>query len=239
MIVATMTEREITQILLNDIDRVKAFDVHKEKVLMRELRKSRRDLVAQSYEYHTNNANYILVLRVHRNGYVSRLRFAFIEETLEYVSPITMGSVRGLMSYSTHLLRRYAERVLHDTSLPIKTILLKFTENFIASCIYSDGKRFVSGCKDGICLGMFDEKRGFFVFKTFVSVDMLKESQFAAWNKVESHYRYSLEVKRKYGLYSEEFQRLLASFPEERRLTVEEAQNIYASYFDKDSEERK
>lgn len=236
MIVATMTSSEITQLLLQDVDRVKAYDSHKEKLLMRELRKSHLESVAQSYEYHTDNADYIIVLRINRKGYVSRLRFAYIQQTLEYVSPVTLGLIKGIMSYSVHLLRRYAERVLHDKSLPIKTILLKFTKDFIASCLYRDGNRFVSGCAQGICLGEYDERRGILMFKTFVSLDMLKESQLAAWEKVERYYKYSLEVHRKYGLYSVEFQRLLSTLPDEMKLSTEEAQSIYSSYYEKDNE---
>ncbi len=234
MIVATMTSAEITQILLQDVDRVKAYDSHKEKLLMRELRKSRLETVAQSYEYHTDNADYVIVIRINRKGYVSRLRFAFIQQTLEYVSPVTMGMMRGIMSFSVHLLHRYAERALHDTSLPIKTLILKFTRDFISSCLYRDGNRFVSGCAQGICLGEFDGKRGILVYKTFVSLDMLKESQLAAWEKVERYYKYSQDVYHKYGLYSEEFQRLLSTMPDEMQLSTEEAQSIYASYYEKE-----
>lgn len=234
MIVATMTSKEIAQVFLMDIDRVKAFASHREKELARELRKSRKEMVVQSYEYHTDNGDYILVLRLNKKGYVSRLRFAFIQETLEYVSPVTMGNVKGMMSYSAHLFRRYAERVWHDKSLPMKTVILKFTKDFIGSCIYYDGKRMVSACEQGICLGEYDEKRDLIIFKTFVSLDLLKDSQLMAWNKVEKYFEHTLEARRKYGLYSEECQKQLRSVPAEQYLSSQEAQEIYASFYNRD-----
>lgn len=150
---------------------------------MRELRKSRLETVAQSYEYHTDNADYVIVIRINRKGYVSRLRFAFIQQTLEYVSPVTMGMMRGIMSFSVHLLHRYAERALHDTSLPIKTLILKFTRDFISSCLYRDGNRFVSGCAQGICLGEFDGKRGYSCIQDFCELGYVERKPTCSMGK--------------------------------------------------------
>lgn len=105
-----MTSKEVFDVMQKDVERLSAFLSHKEKSLMSELRKSRREMVSQSYDYHTPNADYIIVLRCNRKGYVSRMRFAFIEETLEYVSSAIQGKSKGVVSYSVHLLRRYAER---------------------------------------------------------------------------------------------------------------------------------
>lgn len=143
MIVATMTSNEIFNLMEKDLDRIRAYVVHREKELTRELRKSRRDMVSQAYDYHTPNADYVLVLRCLKNGYVSRLRFAFIEESLEYVTIGTVGGCKGIVSYSVHLLRRFAERALHDSSLPMRKILLKFTQQDVSSCLYSDDDFFV------------------------------------------------------------------------------------------------
>ena len=150
MLVATMTSREVFDVMQKDVDRLAAFSYHKEKSLMSELRKSRREMVSQSYDYHTPNADYIIVLRCNRKGYVSRMRFAFIEESLEYVSSVTQGNSRGIVSYSVHLLHRYAERVLHDTSLPMRKILLKFCQNSVSACIYTEKDYFVSATEAGL-----------------------------------------------------------------------------------------
>lgn len=51
-----------------------------------------------------------------------------------------------------------------------------------------------------MCLGMYDHTRGIMVHRTFVSMDMLKEKQLSAWQKVESITKKSLEIRNKYGL---------------------------------------
>ena len=108
MLVATMSSSEVFDTLEKDLERVAAFTAHKEKALMKELRKSRLEMVSQSYDYHAPNADYIIIVRCNRKGYVSKLRFAFIKETLEYVGIVTQLGHRGIVSYSVHLLRRYA-----------------------------------------------------------------------------------------------------------------------------------
>lgn len=225
MLVATMSSSEVFDTLEKDLERVAAFTAHKEKALMKELRKSRLEMVSQSYDYHAPNADYIIIVRCNRKGYVSKLRFAFIKETLEYVGIVTQLGHRGIVSYSVHLLRRYAERVLHDTSLPMRKIFLKFTQNS------------VTACDDGICLGKYDHTRGIIVHRTFVSVDMLKEKQLMAYEKIEGYVTLALAVRNKYGLYSEEFQKFQAEIPEKISLSADEAQRIYASYYGKDDDE--
>lgn len=237
MIVATMTSTEILNLMEKDLDRIRAYVVHREKELTRELRKYRRDMVSQAYDYHTPNADYVLVLRCLKNGYVSRLRFAFIEESLEYVTIGTVGGCKGIVSYSVHLLKRFAERALHDTSLPMRRILLKFTQQDVSSCLYSDGDCFVTACEQGICLGMFDKKRGVILNRTFVSIDMLKKSQFQAWEKIKRYISLAVEVKHEYGLYSDRFQNLLREIPVDMSLSSDEARSIYASYYNHTQDE--
>lgn len=236
MLVATMTSREVFDVMQKDVDRLAAFSYHKEKSLMSELRKSRLEMVSQSYDYHTPNADYIIVLRCNRKGYVSRMRFAYIEESLEYVSSVTQGNSRGIVSYSVHLLHRYAERVLHDTSLPMRKILLKFCQNSVSACIYTDKDYFVSATEAGLCLGKYDHTRGIMVHSTFVSMDMLKEKQLSAWQKVESITKKSLEIRNKYGLKSEEYEERMRISAQELEISGDEAAKIYASYFEKNDE---
>ena len=237
MIVSTMSSTEIFNLMDKDLDRIRAYVVHREKELTRELRKSRRDMVSQAYDYHTPNADYVLVLRCLKNGYVSRLRFAFIKETLEYVTIGTVGGCKGIVSYSVHLLRRFAERALHDTSLPMRKILLKFTQQDVSSCLYYDDDFFVTACEQGICLGKFDKKREVILNRTFVSIDMLKESQMKAWEKINRYISLALEVKHEYGLYSDRFQNLLREIPVEMSLSIDEARSIYASFYNHEQDD--
>lgn len=96
---------------------------------------------------------------------------------------------------------------------------------------------FVTACDDGICLGKYDHTRGIIVHRTFVSVDMLKEKHLLAYEKIEGSVTLALEVRNKYGLYSEEFQKFQAEIPEKISLSTDEAQRIYASYYGKDDDE--
>lgn len=234
MLVATMSSSEIFNMLEKDVERIDSFISHKEKILMRELKKSRLEMVSQSYDYHTPNADYIIIVRCNRKGYVSKLRFAFIQETLEYIGVVTQLGHRGIVSYSVHLLRRYAERVLHDTSLPMRKIVQKFMQNSVTACLYTDKDFFVTACDEGICLGKYDHTRGVIVHRTFVSVDMLKEKQLLAWEKLDGYVTHALAIRNEYGLHSEQFQKILSDIQEKMSLSADEAQRIYASYYGKD-----
>ena len=66
---------------------------------------------------------------------------------------------------------------------------------------------------------------------------MLKEKQLLAYEKIEGSVTLALEVRNKYGLYSEEFQKALDGSPVEISLSADEAQKIYASYYGKDDDE--
>ena len=59
----------------------------------------------------------------------------------------------------------------------MRKIFLKFTQNCVTACLYTDKDFFVTACDDGICLGKYDHTRGIIVHRTFVSVDMLKEKR--------------------------------------------------------------
>lgn len=231
MIVATMNGKEVLDVMKRDSDRVIAWAVHREKELFRELRKSRREIIAKSYDYHTDNADYIIILKCNKNGYVSRLRFAFIKETLEYVVLGTANGIRGMISYSVHLLKRYAERVLHDKSMPIHKVLLKFSFEDASVCIYNDNKFFVVAKEKGICLGEYDSRRDIVIHKTFVSFDLLKETQFQAWNKISDYITKVQKLRLKHGLYSSLFQSKLGEIQNEVLLSVKDVQAIYGSYY--------
>lgn len=102
----------------------------------------------------------------------------------------------------------------------------------VSSCLYSDGDFFVTACEQGICLGKYDKKRGVILNRTFVSIDMLKDSQMQAWEKINRYISLALEVKHEYGLYSDRFQNLLREIPVEMSLSIDEARSIYASFYD-------
>lgn len=119
----------------------------------------------------------------------------------------------------------------------MRKIFLKFTQNCVTACLYTDKDFFVTACDDGICLGKYDHTRGIIVHRTFVSVDMLKEKQLLAYEKIEGYVTLALEVRNKYGLYCEEFQKFQVEIPEKISLSADEAQRIYVSYYGKDDDE--
>lgn len=90
---------------------------------------------------------------------------------------------------SSHFFNRYAERTGIPAVYP--AIIGKFHANNVThQIIYADPvdtpdrRRFVYAVNDGIILGEIENRRKVYIFRTFVSLDMLKDTQRQAYNVV-------------------------------------------------------
>lgn len=232
MITSTMTAQEINYIFLKDESRLKAFISYKSKSLRRILIKNRKDRVRQCYPYNTANAEYYLIATYMKDGHSTYGWYIYSKETNEFFTRLRLGEIKGVVSFSMHLLKRFAERELKDRDIPIERILLKWSDQLIGTVIYNNVNEFVEACSTGIILGKNDEKRDIMVHKTYVSLDMLKETQMTAWEKVSKYLIALKTVKDKFSINSIEFKVADDILNKDLRLSDSEARTIYSRYFE-------
>lgn len=235
MITSTMTANEILDVFDKDFDRVKAFMFHKQKAIRRELLKSRKKLTTRSFEYKTDNAEYILSIFCDKKGDAHMSTFAYVRDTNEYLFKAAELGMRTVMSFSVHLLKRFAERELNNRELPMTEILREFNKQFFILQVYSDkqGRR-VFAMPNGLVLGKYDTKRDMLLHKTYVSTDMLTQSQYEAWEIMFGHINQLLEYREKYGVRSKqsELYKYLHFGSYIEPISVLQANSIYAQFYE-------
>ena len=190
MIIKTMTKNELTRIFDRDTDRLESFWWLKEKILSRQLRQDmRRNIVyRKTYDVRTKNADYKCVCIIGR-GVRSVSYLMHVHENNEYI-PITNTTCRVsevLQAISVHTFRRISERYYHDTEFNLdKTIARYYSCPLMGLVLYAnrEDRRMVCATTGGIFLGTYDPDRYIMHVRTFVSNDMLKESQLEAVKKV-------------------------------------------------------
>lgn len=188
MITSTMTGEELYKYFCRDRGALINFMDKKAAKLKKELRCGMKAKVSQCYDYLYKGVPYKLSVIVSRNAkYYCADVFIYVKETNDYVSVALLDLQARVAQYSltTHFLHRFAERYLHRVDMSINTILTKYQRHVIYTVvIYNDGKRYVVASNAGLILQEMDERRGIRVCKTFVSLEMLKSSQIATYEKV-------------------------------------------------------
>ena len=133
------------------------------------------------------------------------------------------------------MLHRYAERVLKNKDLSIGETLLAFSQQNTSIVIYYDDTNFVAANGKGLVLMKYDTRRDIVCMKTFVSLDMLKESQYSAWEKVSEILKSKQEFKsftaQRKGLVGEEKWKSLVFIDDKQVLSKKEAFELYATFY--------
>lgn len=113
-------------------------------------------------------------------------KYAYIAETNEWITK-QYGKYEA-SALTAHCLHRYSERALGQTGMTAEKVMMQMVKrNGLYIVVYADEKdNFVRACRDGIFLGRRDNARSVEVFKTFVSMEMLKQTQRAAYDEVQS-----------------------------------------------------
>lgn len=140
--------------------------------------------------------------------------------------------------YSTHFFDRYRERT-NQPNLTLPQAIADYTYNAtMLCCIYYDYEkgRVVYAVANGICLCTtdFDENNKKFYFRTFVSYDMLKDTQEGAWKVMkEEMERYQDTIGHIKNTGSPYYQKMLQELNDkDGTLRTEEANKIYAQFFE-------
>ncbi len=194
---------------------------------------------AEIVDYDVNGVSYKSVIFVPNIGGVLSLPYIYLKDTNEYLFvPDDIFDDPALKelplhAFSVHLLKRIAERRFHDKDMGIDEILIKSgqLESNRETPIYTtpDGSSVVFATKDGIYLSSYDKKTGIYHHKTFVSEDMLGESQRKAikslhledfdlsvhnWNMFGSNSAMEAFMLRKEMIESIDFQKVFSEYGE-------------------------
>lgn len=233
MLTASMNSSDLLRILSADHEKIIKWGQYRIKELRSELLRGMKDKIWKYYDYHTDNADYIIVIHCNRAGKFGIIRFAYIKETNEYLTKIQC--VPGYNAISVHMLHRYAERVLNNKDLSIGETLLAFSKLNMSIVIYYDDTNFVAANERGLVLMKYDARRDIICMKTFVSLDLLKESQYSAWEKVcqilKSKQEFKSFTSQRKGLTREERLKSLINIDDEQVLSKQEAFELYATFY--------
>lgn len=188
MITGSMTGRELFEIFKKDKPKLEKFASDKARKLLRELRKGMKEYTTQCYDFKTKEqTEYKVCVFVNRSSirnYYSDM-FIYCKETNDYVCVAVLTDEENNMeqfSYTPHFLHRYAERALGVGSMPINRVLAHIEREVAYTVlIYKNETSKVIATSMGLYLQKVDSKRGINICKTFISIDMLKESQIKAY----------------------------------------------------------
>lgn len=238
MITSKMNASEIAKIRIKDNERIKAFQVNKAAELRRQLGKTGAKRISTCVDFKTPNAEYKISFNVYSGGdnFFSGV-FAYLREDNVYIAMSTpVKDKEYYMAMSPHFFNRYAERHLKKKMTISKAMSFFFYDFMGAIGIYGDEDgKFVYAIDSGIMLGIFDFDRQILFIKTFVSLDMLKESQLKSFEKVKANLD---EARRRVmeSRKSDDNEKVNWEFDKAYKdlLSVDatEARDIYATFFE-------
>lgn len=237
MLTGTMNAADLHKVYECDKERLFCFLHHKETDLRRQLKKGFSKKCAKCYDYRTSNAEYKLSICAYSRRSIIDV-YMYIKETNEYIMVTARANLYddACLVFTPHYIRRMGERIYGDKDMEVNKILTYFILHSNTSInIYHDDRKYVFALQGGISLAQLDKKRNLMVMKTFVSTEMLKNTQIAAWERVASIIEHfdtltEDEVGRN-GFTSADV--LYELSKEVSSLDLEEINNIYGDYFNK------
>lgn len=190
MITASMNRDDFVCVFTKDKEKLTHVMYEKGKKLYKEMRKGFRNECIKCYDITTNNADYKMI--VHVKGKVIQAKYVIIiPETKEYVL-LTETAIRGvepLLIFTTHCLKRIWERFFNEKSFDLNKCLVSyFDDTNLQIPIYRNGNDLVSVTKGGLMFQKDNSIRHTRIFKTFVSFNMMGETQKKAFEQVKIIY---------------------------------------------------
>lgn len=237
MITSRMNASEIAKIRIKDNERIKAFQVNKAAELRRQLKKTGAKRISTCVDFKTPNAEYKVSFNVYSGDNFFSGVFAYLREDNVYITMSTpVKDKEYYMAMSPHFFNRYAERHLKK-KMTISKVMSYFFYDFMGAIgIYGDEDgKFVYAIDSGIMLGIFDFDRQILFIKTFVSLDMLKETQLRSFEKIKANLD---ETRRRVmeSRKSDDNEKVNFEFDKAYKnlLSVDatEARDIYATFFE-------
>lgn len=239
MITASMTANEIRRVRNMDESRINNFQMRKADELKREMKRQNVKGISKAYDFSTPNADYCIAIGVQRGDVFASGVFVYIQETNEYV-PMSRTSAlhEDCFAMSVHFINRYAERYLKKR-MPPKKVLAKFFTSFIGAVrIHIDEakNRAVFAVPEGLILATYELGKHVIHYKTFVSLDMLKDTQLKSYGKIRDFLLGScgrIVEARNTGDDDLLEAAYISAYSDVESLDTSEAKAIYASFFEK------
>lgn len=239
MITPFMTSEEISNQVDKDRERIDKFISYRFKEMERELRKGLiRRKIYKIIDYKCGTNKYKIILYIENKFHTFSL---LIHDTVtnELIDVTYSWSGQSCpvpyTARSIHFFRRYAERYLQDPDKNINDVILEYYKDYSCSIVmYQKDDKLVYASRDGLALAVYDKKRQINHVVTFISLNLLKDSQFIAWLKAQ---RASIKIDK---LAEEELKSSGRLTPdsthfwqlnEEETFTLNEASELYDMYF--------
>jgi hypothetical protein len=198
MIVPSMNSEELTKEIFQDYPMVLRKAMYLTESLRRKALKSKNKYCHQIFEYKSSRKNNWLIIV---DYYVAEPTFQVVVYYLNEFGFNAMrvdGDQTTLSHYSSHFLDRFNERFLKQENISKLEILKRFlTKNSVGSIEKaedSDGfvNRFFGRVREGINLGFVESinyLHKIIHHKTFISNDMIFESQKGVFDLTGEHYK--------------------------------------------------
>lgn len=238
MITLTMTAEEISNSVDKDRERIKRFINYRFKDIDREMRKGFRKNAYKVIDYNVNSNMYKLLLYIEdkRRTFTILAVNNFTNELLDVTYSInTTDPAVPYTARSIHFFRRYAERYLQQPDMDINKVILEFYKDCNCSVIlYMKDNKIVYAGMEGITLATFEKEKLIIHVVTFISLPMLKLSQFSAWLKAqEASIKLDAMVKEELETTGKltPMNAFTWQLNKHEMLTLKEAGEIYDMYF--------
>jgi hypothetical protein len=198
MIVPAMNSKELTIEVFKDLETVNIKAMYLAQGLRREAVKSKSKYVQRVFEYKSRRLNQWLIIV---DYYVKQPFFTIV---VYYLDPSGLngimvdGNNQTLTHFTPHFLERYNERFLMQPKISKLELLKRFIPANSLEIIRvvpdnsSTENRIFGRFKEGIGLGFKEEfhemQKEIYHFKTFISTDMIFESQEEDFNLTDKRY---------------------------------------------------
>ena len=198
MIVPTMNSKELSKEISKDIETVNLKAIYLAQGLRREAVTSKSKYVQRVFEYKSRRLNQWLIIV---DYYVKQ---PFLTVVVYYLDIFGLngimidGNNQTLTHFTPHFLERYNERFLMQPGISKLDLLKRFVPSNSLEVIKvvpdgsTPGNRIFGRFKEGIGLGFKEEiheiRKEIYHFKTFISTDMIFESQKEDFNLTDKRY---------------------------------------------------
>lgn len=198
MIVPAMNSKELIVEVFKDLENVNIKAVYLAQGMRREALKSKSKYVQKVFEYKSRRLNHWLIIVDYYVKQPIYTAVVYYVDSLGLNGIMVDGNNQTLTHFTPHFLDRYNERFLMQPKISKLELLKRFIPansleiiRVMPDCS-TVGNRIFGRFKEGIGLGFKEEfremQKEIYHFKTFISTDMIFESQKEDFNLTDKQY---------------------------------------------------
>lgn len=177
--------QEIYKYLVDNNNRLLSHEPKADMMWNKALREAKGKDVSIMYEYEIDNNSFCHFRYTCADWFyfVHLIVVPFAKDKYQYLN--YLSSSMDIFKYTSHFFDRYKERMKLKGSMR-QAVKRFFKQSKSMACIYWKHDQFVYAFDDGLVLGVFDQRLGMKVGCTFVDYGLLKSSQKAAYEKIQT-----------------------------------------------------